>query len=540
MQYLSRLLAVFFIPFMFWGCHQDGPVSPTESSAETFDFFSRDMQAVLAKGPVSSKITAFQAAGPAGSKGVLAEGDIFAPTDGGISKLRRDEKRLKYKIRTTGLPPGAYTNWWVIVNAPSQCAVPNACTLGDVFNSPDSRSTVFWATGGVVGSEGVGRFQAEIQEGESPRGPEGFLLGNGLEDAINADVFIIIKYHGPASSDADALFLQTNTLLGLCDDRANALPNGQCFDPQIAMHHDEDEGLEVSRAETFAFQPAGALGGGVLQPGTSFPPTTGTSSLYAGDGWLGYDIHTDGLPAGAYTNWWVIVNNPEACDGDCGFDDIFGNPATNSSVFWATGGLVLADGVGDFRARIREGQPSKGPDGFLLGNGLQDAENAEVHVIIKYHGPASDDPDALFDQLHTLLGSCDAGANAADTGQCFDPQAVVHRRTDAPDIAATPTRVKFGKVAVGSSKDKTFVLKNEGLADLEINRIRIAGSNAEQYELLDLGTPAVLSSGESRTVTVRFSPTSSGIKKGHVKLFSNDADENHLPVSFKGEGISAP
>ena len=55
---------------------------------------------------------------------------------------------------------------------------------------------------------------------------------------------------------------------------------------------------------------------------------------------------------------------------------------------------------------------------------------AEVHLIIKYHGPASDDPYTLHDQVTTLLGSCESGeANAFDTGgpfgiQCFDPQAV--------------------------------------------------------------------------------------------------------------------
>ena len=108
---------------------------------------------------------------------------------------------------------------------------------------------------------------------------------------------------------------------------------------------------------------------------------------------------------------------------------------------------------------------------------------------------------------------------------------------DAPDIAAAPTKVDFRQVDVGSSKDKTFVLKNDGTTDLKINKKQVAGSNAEQYEVLDLDVPAVLAPGESREVTVRFSPTSSGIKKGQVKLFSNDPDENPFPVSFKGTGI---
>jgi hypothetical protein len=48
-----------------------------------------------------------------------------------------------------------------------------------------------------------------------------------------------------------------------------------------------------------------------------------------------------------------------------------------------------------------------------------------VISIIKYHGPPSDDPDVLYDQTHTLLGSCDQGVNGFFDGQviqCFDPQ----------------------------------------------------------------------------------------------------------------------
>ena len=58
-------------------------------------------------------------------------------------------------------------------------------------------------------------------------------------------------------------------------------------------------------------------------------------------------INTTGLSAGAYTFWWVISNNPEACDDP----DLF-NPAAMGAGFWATGGVVDANGVGHFRARL--------------------------------------------------------------------------------------------------------------------------------------------------------------------------------------------
>ncbi len=222
MQYLSRLYAVLFIALILSGCNNETPVS-----SEVLG----DGLAVLAKQQERGEVDFFQAAGPAGANGVLTEGDIFPPTKGGFAILHRGNDWVSYNLHTTGLPAGAYTNWWIIFNNPEECSgVP--CGLGDLGNALVNPS-VFWSTGGIVQDNGVGNFQATIDEGEPSKGPDGFLVGtDGLVDAAKAEVHIIIKYHGPASNDPDELFLQTNTVLGLCDDRANALPDGNCFDPQ--------------------------------------------------------------------------------------------------------------------------------------------------------------------------------------------------------------------------------------------------------------------------------------------------------------------
>jgi len=226
MQYLSSLYAVLFIALILSGCNNETPMS-----SEVLG----DGLAVLAKQQERGEVTSFQAAGPptgpAGSRGVLMEGAIFEPTKGGFAILHRGNDWVSYNLHTTGLPAGAYTNWWIIFNNPEECSgVP--CGLGDLGNALVNPS-VFWSTGGIVQDNGVGNFQATIDEGEPSKGPDGFLVGtDGLVDAAKAEVHIIIKYHGPASNDPDELFLQTNTVLGLCDDRANALPDGNCFDPQ--------------------------------------------------------------------------------------------------------------------------------------------------------------------------------------------------------------------------------------------------------------------------------------------------------------------
>lgn len=189
----------------------------------------------------------------------------------------------------------------------------------------------------------------------------------------------------------------------------------------------------VSKAPVFAFQAAGDVGGGVLVPGTMYPPTThGFATLKRGSSWMQVNIQTSGLPAGAYTVWWVVFDTPAGCSESCGEDDLF-TPEASVSIFWATGGVVRKGGVATFPARHRVGGDLGEPGTqHILGDGSIDLSRAEIHNIIKYHGPASEDPDVLYLQTSTLRGGCDEGANALDMGpgfgvQCFDPQAVAHR-----------------------------------------------------------------------------------------------------------------
>ena len=103
-------------------------------------------------------------------------------------------------------------------------------------------------------------------------------------------------------------------------------------------------------------------------------------------------------------------------------------------MFWLTGGVVGNDGVGDFHGQIIEGEMPREPGQSIIGaDGIADAQTSEIHLVVKYHGPAAGDPVVLHEQTHTLLGSCLEAANAIDFGaesfgvQCFDPQVAVHK-----------------------------------------------------------------------------------------------------------------
>jgi hypothetical protein len=191
----------------------------------------------------------------------------------------------------------------------------------------------------------------------------------------------------------------------------------------------------VSSAELTSFLPSGDVGGGVLEAGLLFPPTKeGTSKLVRTADFVEYTINTTGLPTGAYTVWMVVINDPENCNtSPCTVDDVFLHTAeVDGSVFWTAGALVGASGHGYFSARVQNGYfPTDADQIAWPGSGLQDPLGAEFHLIVKYHGPASSDPEVLYEQTHTLLGSCYEGANALDLGDpfgihCFDPQVVIH------------------------------------------------------------------------------------------------------------------
>jgi hypothetical protein len=129
-------------------------------------------------------------------------------------------------------------------------------------------------------------------------------------------------------------------------------------------------------------------------------------------------IDTSGLEPGAYTNWFVIFNHPENCGGvPCGEGDLDPSNANGvgSSALFATGNVVDSSGLGGFGAHLSEGNTS----GALFGPGLLDARAAEVHLVVRYHGPVI--PALMPGQIHSVGGGCGPGLFA-----CKDVQAAVH------------------------------------------------------------------------------------------------------------------
>ena len=120
-----------------------------------------------------------------------------------------------------------------------------------------------------------------------------------------------------------------------------------------------------------------------------------------------------------------------------------------------------------------------------------------------------------------------------------------------PEITATSS-VKFPTTQIGSSTQKTFQIKNDGVANLTVSSIQktgIAFRTGEDFALLygevtttcpDPGSgPFTLQPGRSCNITVAFSPTAPpGPQEAMVFIFSDDLDENPAFVDLTGEGVT--
>ncbi len=115
-----------------------------------------------------------------------------------------------------------------------------------------------------------------------------------------------------------------------------------------------------------------------------------------------------------------------------------------------------------------------------------------------------------------------------------------------PEIAVAQSAVNiadggskaFGTVTMGSTADLTFTIKNTGIADLHVDPITFSGTDAAMFSVTDQPASTVSAVTGSTTFTVRFAPTSAGLKTATLSIANNDADENPFEITIFGTGES--
>jgi hypothetical protein len=169
--------------------------------------------------------------------------------------------------------------------------------------------------------------------------------------------------------------------------------------------------------------------------------SVGWSSLQRSDNGVVATLSADGVPAGqAVTLWWVVFNDPENCSAPgCGEDDIFvgGDPTADlnqegivaADIVAGYGGGTVASADGHILLSVGLGANETGPETLLGAPALlKDAAGAEIHLVVRSHGPAIDGRTDV--QTTSYGGGCETDllppAVADAEGECVDLLFSVH------------------------------------------------------------------------------------------------------------------
>lgn len=144
---------------------------------------------------------------------------------------------------------------------------------------------------------------------------------------------------------------------------------------------------------------------------------------------------TDLTPGHVITVWAVVFNQPENCaqyPEACKGSDL-STPDVLGDAVYTSGGVVRENGTIRLRAFLREGDASGSMahevSTAFPPTGLLDLEDAEVHLVIRDHGPAI--PGKVYEQRSSFTGGCATSfppfsAFPKNQGECGNTFAAIH------------------------------------------------------------------------------------------------------------------
>lgn len=140
-------------------------------------------------------------------------------------------------------------------------------------------------------------------------------------------------------------------------------------------------------------------------------PVVGSSTLHRNANGITATFRAESLmPGHTFTVWWVIWNAPENCDGPCDDDADLFNPATKAEVLFAGGNVAGNNGKISITGHLNEGDDDGSVNELfgmedVEGGALIDALTAEVHLVLRSHGPKI--PGQVNEQISSYVGGCD-------------------------------------------------------------------------------------------------------------------------------------
>ena len=98
--------------------------------------------------------------------------------------------------------------------------------------------------------------------------------------------------------------------------------------------------------------------------------------------------------------------------------------------------------------------------------------------------------------------------------------------------------IAFGSQATGFNTDISFDIDNDGTLDLDIASLVLSGTDVTSFSIVTPATPFTVTAGSTQTVTVRFTPTTIGVKNATLTINNNDADEGTCTILLQGTGTT--
>ena len=159
-----------------------------------------------------------------------------------------------------------------------------------------------------------------------------------------------------------------------------------------------------------------------------------------------------------------------------------------------------------------------------------------------YYDLGSSADATLENQLSSnwfAIGFTDYYEQTYDEGIClvlgWSTLAVTYK---TPQIDLSPSSHNFGTVPVGScSSEYSFTLTNTG-GGTATGNVYLTGGDSSQFTITQGGGSFSLSAGQSKTIKVKFCPTSSGSKSTTLKADGSNCNDD--TASLYGTGESTP
>ena len=156
----------------------------------------------------------------------------------------------------------------------------------------------------------------------------------------------------------------------------------------------------------------------------------GSSSMKRQGAHVNVSLEAGDLPPGTATTLWaVIFNEPDACIGECDDPDLFENSATRADLLYVAGSIADGRGRVRYSGRIGVGRTNASimPLFGLPAWGILDSGGAEVHLVVRTHGPTL--PGMVDDQISTFNGGCTGFGSefgAPGPNECIDAYFASH------------------------------------------------------------------------------------------------------------------